>query len=356
MAYETIHMSAGGKDFTGWTAVSVTAEMGTVPRTFDIQVTEIGPFGISPFSIWHFPPSTPVSLTANGDLLLTGHVDDYAPAGDAESHTVTIRGRGYGGGYVKNSVFHPTGQWENKTILQIAQDMGKPFGVTVKVAASAAAAAAELIPWFQIRRGSSPFVELMRLLPQRGVTLTENEQGQVVLTRAEAQTHSGGLIQGRNILRMAAVLSDAGRFEKYIVTGQESIGTEDENHEVEGEAGGPPAGSNFTFNEVIDMSETNKARAQAHAEWRKLRAAGLSRSADITVPGFRDDGGKLWTPGWNVFVMAPWLKIEQAMMIKTATFVQNDQEGTVTNLSLVDPRAFGGKSGQIGSGEDWGVF
>lgn len=354
MAFERIAMTANDREFEGWTSVEVVAEWGAATRTFNIQVTEVGGFGNGGYTKWHFPPSTPVTLLATGSLMLTGSVDMYNPHISATDHTVTITGRGEGKGIVDCSVKHATGQFENKTVLQIAQELAAPFGVTIAAAASAASAAAAVIPWFQVQRGATVWSQIMRLLPQRGATLTGQDDGSVAIMRCEAIEHAGGLIEGENIIDAAAEWDDSGRFEDYEVTGQSSIGTEDENFEVSGEASGAPM-EQYRYTETIDQAETDAGRAREHATWQMLRAAGLCRQASITVPGFRDGAGKLWVPGQTVFTFSPSLKLEQPMMIKSAAFIQNAEEGTVTHLTLVDPRTGGGSGGDYDGG-GWDVF
>jgi prophage tail gpP-like protein len=360
MAIEQVVVMAGGTAYSGWLSVAITAQWSKSHRSFDIQVTEVGGFGGSIMDSWPLLPGTPVTVLASGSLLIKGFVVDYAPQGDANSHTVTIRGEGDSRGYADCSCYHPTGQFEQKSILKIAQDLGGPFGVKVSAAQSAAREAAEIVPWFQIRRGSSPWAEMMRLLPQRGMVMCGQADGSIALMRCEKQVHAGGLIQGVNIQSMSALWRDKELYDKYGVTGQASTGVEDDDLQVDGEADGPGSLGQWRYAERVDQAETDKGRAKTHAKWWSLRAAGFSRQAEIVVPGFRDEGGRLWEPGWKVAVVAPWLKLEQHMMIEKVVFVQNSSEGTISRLSLVDPRA-GGDSGGGGSmpnlsGGGWNVF
>ena len=78
--------------------------------------------------------------------------------------------------------------------------------------------------------------------------------------------------------------------------------------------------------------------------------------AQATLKSFRDDGGQLWTPGNKVFVMSPSVALTQYMLIESVVYSQTGEENTGTRcvLSLVDPRAHGGKSGGVNkSGADW---
>jgi prophage tail gpP-like protein len=72
------------------------------------------------------------------------------------------------------------------------------------------------------------------------------------------------------------------------------------------------------------------------------------------VQGFRDEAGKIWTPGNLVWLQSPFLNVTGVMLIKRATFTQSKGEGSKTRLELIDPRAFGGTAAKGSSaGDAW---
>lgn len=78
------------------------------------------------------------------------------------------------------------------------------------------------------------------------------------------------------------------------------------------------------------------------AIWQARRAAGNSVTASLLVTGWRDDGGKLWSPNWLIQVEDDWLGIEGQMIIKSVVFSQGER--TWATLSLADPQALGGEN------------
>lgn len=54
-----------------------------------------------------------------------------------------------------------------------------------------------------------------------------------------------------------------------------------------------------------------------------------------------------------MFVESRKLKISQPMAISRVRFLQNNEQGTISTLELVDPRAFGGKDAKGGSNDAW---
>lgn len=348
MAFESVRVIAGGTAFAGWTSVRVTAEKGG-HRSFSITASEVSKdWSRSPFDVWNFPPGTPVTVMAGGDVLVTGYVDRYMPSGSADDHRVELQGTGKSADYAVSSWVHPTGRFEDKTALQIAQELDK-FGIGIF--AKGIRQALLPIPWFQLRVGSTPWAEMMRLLRQQNLTMTGQADGSLAIEGGASGRHSGGLIQGHNIKEMSAVLSAATLASEYKVVGQSAAGTKDEHIRPEGTAQDGTLGR-FRRRTLVDLAETSPGRAAKRARWERLRARGLSAQAQIVAPGWRDEGGRLWEVGDLVFVQSGWLKLSQDMAIQTVEFIQ-DNDGTVSRLELVDPQAYGDAGGRSGSGEVW---
>ena len=350
MSFENITVAAGASMTGGWKSVSVTSALNEAARSFTIEVTEVSPLVGSAFALWPFPPGTPVTVLASGSLLVTGYVNAYNPSGDANSHTVSISGRGRGQDYADCSCIHPTGRFDNKKVEAIAQELDV-FGVGILAEWDTG----KPVPWFQIRQGASPHQELLRLCRQRKLTMKGTAAGQIAITKGSTGNHAGGLVQGVNITHMGANITDNERFSEYTVKGQSSLGHTDKVLRPKGKAtdGGV---MRYRPKIIVDQADTDEERATTRALWEAKRAAGFSVRADITVPSFRDMGGALWEPGWTVFVEAPWLKLAQAMLIERVEFRQDVQRGTQARLSLVDPKAYDGSAAGGGSsGGEWSV-
>lgn len=347
MTGEIVTVSAASGLFGGWKSVSVTAALNEAARSFDIEVTETGGLFGDVFALWPFPPGTPVSVLATGSLLVTGYVNTYAPSGDANSHQVRISGRAKGQDYADCSCEHPTGRFDNRKIEEIARDLDI-YGVGIEADVDTG----KPVEWFHLRQGETPHGEMLRLARQRKLTIKGRANGAIVFTRGGVNRHAGGLAQGVNIEKMSATLSDAERFSEYKAIGQSSHGTTDKHLKPKGVAtdSGVTRRRNRT---IIDQADTTEEKLKARAEWEAKRAAGFSVKAQISTPSFRDAGGALWEPGWTVFVHAPWLKIEQDMLIESVTFRQDGQGGTQADLSLVDPRAYDGQTAGGNSGSMW---
>lgn len=346
MAFENVQIVAGGRVFEGWESVRVTLGRGDTVPEFEVAVAETG--GASPFDTWPLLPGTPVTVHAGGSLLITGYVTEYAPSASAQEHSVRVSGASRSVDIVDSSPFHPTGTFENRTLLEIASELASPFGVAVR----ASAGAAGLVDLFQIRRGSTVWAELIRLAQGHGMTLTGLPDGSVEIGRAPAGRHAGQLRQGLNIERMSARMTDRYRFSRTDVIGQSADGDDEQNLQPLGIAIDPGI-RRFRYKETSDQAATTPARAQTEAEWLKRRAFAFSVRAEIVTPAWRDSSGSLWRAGALVFVDAPWLHIAQDMMIDEITFTQDDRSGTLAALSLVDPGADGFSPLTVTGSEKW---
>lgn len=341
---EQVIVVAGGMTYTEWERISISYAIKSACRTFTLVGTERP-------GAFNFPPGTPLQILANGDLVLDGYVNKYAPTGSADDHVVTISGRSRSQDFVDCAAVHETGFFENKSPDEIAQELDK-FGVGVT-----AEVPLDKIPYWQIYQGESAWRTIDRALRTQAATQMGKADGSIAITNASvAPSHSGGLIEGFNILRFQGEITDDRRFSDYMVKGQGRLGHGDEALRPFGEAIDAVVGR-YRPKILINEGDTDKKRATSRASHEKNRAAGLSVSAKIMTQGWRDDGGKIWEANYTVFVGSPTLlKLSQLMLIESVTLTQDSGgQGSLADLSLVDPRAYEG-SGGGGGGSDaaWG--
>jgi prophage tail gpP-like protein len=360
MSFETITLQAGGREFNSWKSVEVVSSVDRDATVFTIETVEVAAPLQSPFEIFNFRPRTQVRLLADGDLLCAGRVFEYLPLGFPGAHTVRCSAGGFSRQLTRSSPDHPTGFFENQTLLQIAQTLAAPFGVTIEAIGLGAVAANQLIPVFQIRRGSTVWAEIVRLAQQHGVTLYGNPEGGLDIIRGTIDLHAGAIVQGGGpgmipIESMSGLLRDEA-FAKVIALGQSAFGTDEASLEPEGVAVNGKIEPYCVF-ECVNPEESSPVRLQAQADWLMARSIGESAQAVITVPTFRDIAGKLWRAGNSVFLHSGWLKISQIMAITEVRFQQDSDGGTRTQLTLKDPRAVGGEApGESDTGPEYDLY
>lgn len=343
MGVELIRVVVDGVAYTSWKSVSVRGAVKEAARSFSLTVAAEGGAAAT---AWKFKAGTKLAIYANGDLLLKGYVDRFQPKLSPTSAEITISGRSKAGDAVDSSALHKTGRFEKKTLLDIAKEIDKQgVGFT-------STEALDKIPSFQLNQGETVFRAIERLARSQGLSLMGKPDGGIEITKAGKERHSGGLFEGVNILDGEADHNWSNRHSKYVVRGQRPTGTGADNLEIEATIKDAGVDRNRPV-VIIQEDDTDKDRAKKHAKNRRDRAAGNGLKAGVTVQGFRDEGGTIWTPNRLVWVQSPFLNVEQDMLVEGVTYSQ-DSSGSKTRIELVDPQAYGGKAkGKKGSGKAW---
>jgi prophage tail gpP-like protein len=281
--------------------------------------------------------------------MLSGYTNSYAPSGDGKTHSVLIQGRGRGQDFVDSAAVHDTGMWENKTPDQIAKDLDK-FGVGIK-----AMVPLQPIPMWNLYQGETAHGTIERALRDQFATMMGTADGSIEITNASvAKRHSGGLIEGHNILKFSGKITDDRRFSETTVKGQRREGVKASDLRVT-QRFKDTGIRRYRPKILVQETDTNKDRALRRAQHESERAQGFSVRATIITQGWRDDGGKVWEPNHLVFVQSPSLKIAGDMLIETVTYTQSSKGGTVSEIGLVHPKAYKGKAGAASkTSSDWG--
>jgi len=335
---EYVTVIAGGVVYEGWPKMSVTAGIEQAVREFTLETTErVGE--------WNFRVGTPIEIRANGDLLVRGYVNAYQGSGDATTHRITIRGRGKGQDFVDCSAEHPTHEFENQDPLKAARALDHyGIGITADVPLDA-------VPRMHVTPGESPWNFVERYLRPMGVTMMGEPDGSIRLTNASAARGVYGiLMEGQNIKSWQVDHNDGSRHSKYIARGQGRTGTGGSRLRVSRSA--TDSGVRRRRTRVLaNETDTDPDRAKKRAEHERDRAAGKSVRGSVQTQGFRDMAGKLFTPNTLIYVHSPILMhLCREMLIESVKFSQ-DQSGSLTDLQLVDPRAYKGKGAGQGRGQ-----
>jgi prophage tail gpP-like protein len=330
--------------FEGVESVNVHAAFNEAARSFSFVVAaELGASATNAI----FAVGTQVTITTNGDLLLTGHVDAKEPKFDAFAATITVCGRSSSADLVDGSAEHETGQFENQDPLQIGQAISSQYGASWESDQQL-----DKIEQYQLTQGESCFRCIEKMAHAQGMTITGTAEGNAKITKAGSQRQGGSLVEGVNILSGTAHHNGSNRHSKIIVRGQRPFGHGDENLAIEAQEQDGAVQRHRT-KIIVQDQDTTKDRAQKRATDRKNRAAGNALKASIEVQGFHDDGGQLWAPGNLVWTESPFLDIAQDMLIESVDYNQSDK-GSIATLNLTDPRSYGG-GGSAGSGNQSGA-
>lgn len=334
-ALETVAVNIGGSSFSGWSEVSIEIGVEKAVRSATLTASDFG-------GSVQFRPGDPCTLTASGDLLLTGYVRDVSPSHAGDRHQVTFGIVSAAIDAVEASIKHPTGFAKDMTLDEIAAEFDTA-GVGIEIDESFPVEPASFI-----NTGESLFAHVEPLARAHSVLIYDTPEGKLRLRKGIRGRHSGALRigAGGNIIEGSAKLTEDKRFSPVIVRGQTSKGVGAGALRLEAQAVDSSVKRNRPKILILE-GEVTPAKLKERAERYVKRAAGLAATADITISGWRDEGGRIFEPHFLIAVEDGRLYLNQEMAIKSVTLTQSIARGgpgTRAQLSLCDPRALNGEA------------
>lgn len=332
-----VRLTVNRVDYGGWKSMRLVRSIEQIAGTFELGVSELWPDARLPREI---SPDDLCSVTVDGTVAITGHVDDVRVGYAGQTHEVTVTGRDAAGDLVDCSAVYRTGKWLGQKMERIAANLCDPFGVGVRAAVDTGAAVAE----WNIQEGESAFECLERLARLKGVLLVSDGQGGLVITRAGQAGRVGiELGRGQNMLRGAVELSFRERYSAYTVKGQGA--SNDLTWGATTRLKGTSADAMVARHRplvVIAEDQADGATLKRRALWEANVRAGRSAQLTVLVHGWSYlDGARraLWQPNTLVRVRDPWLRCDADLLVKGVSFTLDDA-GTLTELALTLPQAF----------------
>jgi prophage tail gpP-like protein len=334
-----VTFQVGGVNYTAFERAAVSYAANQASRAFAFTVTD-STDGMD--LAWNFMPGTPVTVTANGQLLLTGYINKMMPSFDKLNHTVEVSGTSKGSDSVKSAAEHEKGEFRNKTPLQIAQELDKQ-GVGFSSDAEQ-----KQIEYFRLNPNETVFEAIERATRRFPQLLQGMPDGSIKLTKGGTGGSNAPIIQGVNLFGGSAMFDDTDQHSEYKVKGQRVFGTDRKSLRItatEKDSSVKRHLPKHIHQETDIDDETAKNRAKHH----KNRQQGESVSASLRMQSWFDSAGQLWKANGLVYVESRVLKLSQQMLIKSVSLTQ-DSNGSFAQLSLVLPQAFGGEGTGMGAG------
>lgn len=340
---ETIVVTLGGQTFSGWSEIEIDYSVEQAARTASLKISDYG----GAFPVEHGQPCT---VSASGDLVVTGYVRDIMPSHDESGHHVMISVVSRTVDLVEASIDHPTGFVRKKTLDDVAREFDTA-GVGIEFDQ-----AFPVEPASFVNTGRSWFYHMEPLARAHSAFIYDDENGKAQVAVKPRGRHSGALTigNGGNIIAASAKISEHGRHDEVIVRGQSSRGADEAALRPEGRAKDASVKRRRPRIVVLE-SEMTGQKLKERAEREIRRAAGFSCEATITVSGWRDEGGSVFRPHWLIAVNDPRIYINQDMAIKAVKLTQSIEangRGTRAVLTLCDPRALGGEASAKSSAGD----
>jgi prophage tail gpP-like protein len=289
-------------------------------------------------------PCDRCTIVLGGATAISGWVTQRQVAYDAERHQVQIIGKANTFWPAKSSIKPEDANMDNMNIVQIANKLVAPYGVSVRPIGDV-----DTSPFQQKQAppGGNIWQFLDEVARMKKVLLSSNAAGEVLLIGPHGMPSVAVLKEGVNIKKMQSNISIEDTFADIIAIGQVA-GHDEQNmsaaNDMQGHAAGGSCVASTLVIPVEDPVQTPAEltkRAQFEAQW----TDGAKVTCNITVQGWFNEFGDLWRAGQQVMVISPMVFINQTLKIKTVTWTQDSESGTETLLECVQPWALNGKGG-----------
>lgn len=359
---ETMSLIVKGTAYSGWKEIRVSRGIDRMATDFDIALSVTWGAANLPWKISKFDPC---AIKIGNDLILTGYVDDVEPEFDAHHDGLRIKGRSQTEDIIDCTPDLPSGQFSGYTLDQIARAIAAPFYAPGFAAVVVQAPMGDPFPDATIERHETGFEFLERSARLRSVLLCDDPQGRLVLTQAGATRATDALVEGGNIFKAKAILNGAKQFNVYKVKTQTG---ESQGGDGWGGLGGEGSPTNpvqtqvvtttagvaydtsvprYRPHTIIGESALSAADAQKRADWQARFNAARATKAIITVKGWRQSDGTLWTCNTITPLRSPRLGVDRELLIARVTYRLDDKDGRLTEMIVGPVEGFTPDPGQV---------
>ena len=342
-----IELEVNGTSYTNFTRAGVSLALDTMANDFSFET--VMPAGEQ------LPRKggDECSVIVDGELVLTGGIENITGRYTAEQHSISVTGRDRTKDFIDSSISAIDDMRAPITLKQIIEKVVAHIGSDLSVVDLAALSSfnkAEDIVTPQPGENAFQFVE--GYAQKRQVLLTSNAAGDIVITNSKA-TPSGGVLQNElksttnNILESSWSYMTGNLFNKYIQKGQLdpvalNIGASTSAEGVISQLGettdtGVRAGRQLV---MLAAKGFSKEQLQTRAEWSKKIRQARSVAYSCTVQGFRNSAGNLWTTNTLVSIFDVFADIDRDLLLNSIQFMYSTQTGSTTLLGFVEAGAY----------------
>ena len=309
-----------------------------------------------------------VTISIDGVVWLIGYIDDVMPDASVGQSGTVITGRDLTGDLV-DCPPDPRGKHEYRDIslTELAQKLCAPFGIKVRCDT-------DVSPNFDkctVEAGETVLSILAKYAKQRGVLITTDRVGTLVITRSGLERAASDIRFPGNVTRLRGSFSARERFSDYFVKGQSeknggrrsktaaldasaeplesapvqaSPATDDPQDVPEG-AGtlvmGHARDPEVTrWRPFIAMARTKATAfdAQRQAEWEMRTRRGKGDKEDYAWPDFQANG-QFWKPNTIAGVSDAYSNLDRDMLVAGIRVAYGDR-GPQTKLRITGPEAY----------------
>jgi len=331
-----VTLTVDGEDFIGWLDTSIQRSIEEISARFSVNVALMPDGGTPPID-----RQDEVQIMIGGSKIMTGIVLAAEPYYNGhDDYGIRVEGRDRTGDLITAAAIHEGGQWRGVGIDQIARDLCKPYGIEVKVTNDADIG--KPLERFELENGEPVAEAISRACKYRGVLVTRDNDGSLLLTTAGNKKAPASLVVGKNVISMSANGTDAERCSEYIVQGQGEInqhGSAKKARDLEFKAYDKDIKRYLPC--IIQADDGgDQEHMQKIAEHTARIRAGKAYSYSYTVEGWEVNGVP-WEPNQLVAVADPVLGLDfDEMLIISANATISRDNADVTEIVIAPKAAY----------------
>ncbi|GAA4651675.1 contractile injection system protein, VgrG/Pvc8 family [Kistimonas scapharcae] len=333
-----VELTVDGQIHGGWTSAHINRSLLALSGSFNLTLTEKWPGNLTGKPI---KPGSRCRLSLDGETVIEGHIDEAVVRYDGENHQVSVSGRDLTGDLPDCSVLpEKAGEIKGLSLKGLAGAFCQPYGIGVTEAQIPDQAKQAFIT-FRVEPGETVFEALERASRMRGVLLTVDSQGRLLITSPDTGPARYRLALGREILTAELTASHRDRYSLYRVEGLADAGGQaGDNLSAQGLAVTgeitDPAITRYRPRLLQAEDSLDPQAADNRAKWQAARAMASGNRAAITVQGWRASDGKLWRTNTPVALEDGFLGYSESkpLLIVNVAF-SLDEGGTRTELELM---------------------
>lgn len=333
-ASPVVTLKIGGRRFDGWTSVSIDNRLDALCGSFALGLTERWP---GQPDRWRIEAGDEAQVLVDDEPIVTGYVDRARYELSPRAHPLEISGRSRTGDLVDCSAEHSPGSWRDRTIVQIAAELTRPFGIAVSVVGDPGPPFSR----FALEPGETVLAAIERMTVLRGLLATTSAGGDLVLQRPSEQAAGFELVEGVNIESIVFDNDLGDRFSRYTIKGHdasdESAGSRAARPSAE--ALDPGVRRHRPLLIVAD-EESTAATLDASARWEATVRAAKAQAVTVTASGWRSPDGRLFRPNVLVPVRAPTVGVTAQLLVTGVRLKRSAREGSRAELTLARPESF----------------
>ncbi len=322
-----------GKQYLGWEDVSIKRSMKAISGSFSLSVTTKWAQQQTP---WQINPGDECRILIGQDEVINGFVDSTNPKLSKDRRDFGASGRDKTADLVDCTP--ETGSFNSTTLFGLISKLCSPFGITVTDLVKDS----HKFPNISVNQGEGIFDIMDKYAKLRGVLLSGDGKGGLVICRAGTGKASTEIVEGMNLLEADASYDFKERYSK-IITKSQSIGVGEEGPDLSQFAPkGQATDAQITRlrpKVIVCDGAADAGTCLQRARWEVSVRAGRSTIVNVAVPGWRQGNGKLWTVNELVRLRSPYLGLDIDLLISEVTYTKSSSE-TRTQMQLVPASAF----------------